>query len=38
MLDALKIKFYSGEGYRVFNKNYVSNFAAIDPDNYNATL
>jgi hypothetical protein len=34
MIDALKIKFYNGEGYRIFNKNYVSNFAALDPDDY----
>ena len=38
MNDALKIKFYTGQGYRIFNKNFVSNFATIDPDEYINTL
>tara|TARA_R110000824_G_scaffold315658_1_gene502818 strand:- start:31 stop:624 length:594 start_codon:yes stop_codon:yes gene_type:complete len=34
MNDALKIKFFTGQGYRIFNKNFVSNFTSIDPDEY----
>ena len=34
MNDALKIKFYTGQGYRIFNKNFVTNFSSIDPDMY----
>jgi hypothetical protein len=38
MRDALKIKFYNGEGYRVFNYDYVDDFHTISPDDYVQTL
>jgi len=38
MTDALKIKFYTGQGYRIFDKNFVSNFASLDPNIYLNTL